>query len=320
MIKLKLSRHDANKSTACWFIATALALCFGFSGSASAQSGEPVQTVIPVNVDAGNGEITVGTQVDAPASTSPIPQGMNIVVLHRDSLSLIDERWFCCSTASDTDTAGVNEYLSSILTGSTPDAIVVISAFGGGAGIPLNRMAKTLEQFGAAIDIEGITDAFAPFTFIGHGGLHSGQAHQVGGQSMSGYFAQDSYSNYLFIQPDYLRFDILLDGTIKIGSTIHTAAAAGGCHQGSGFHMLVVPRDSPESTPLYDVMSCTNSGDSNLNALSFQHLAGDLTGKGASWGGLTIDLTRDERWLVFLASSGHPIPQMLISAMMATLE
>jgi hypothetical protein len=317
MIKLNISRHvNASQSTASWLILAAFALCFAFPDSASASLAEPIQQVIPVSVDVGNGNITVGTQVYSPLNYGGNVSGMFIVVLHRNSLSLIDAQWFCCadpdspanSGTSPSFPSGVNEYLYSIGTGSTPDAIVIISAYGqGGSMIPPTRIGM-LQYFGAAIDLVRLTDGSVPFAFIGHGGLQSGQAHQVGGKSMSGYFAQDSHTNYLFIQPDYLRFDILLDGTIKIGSTIHTPAAAGGCHQGSGFHMLVVPRDSPESTPLYDVMSCTNSGDANLNAESFQHLAGDLTGKGASWGGLTVDLTHDESYLVFLASSGNPIP------------
>jgi len=273
-------------------VAITFALWFVFAHCAYAQSQsttQPVQRVIPVNIDATTGNITVGTTVYAGANP-----GMNMVALTRSPsspgvISPISSQ----SNQTFADGSSANEFLQNVLT-SSPDAIIILNAVGN-YGFGLNAISDNLHKFGAAHDIDPISTAI-PFIFIGNGGLTIGQAHQCGGScSTTGYFATDSNTNYTFIQPDYVTFHITMDGIIKIGTNTYTVAGSGkvaGCNGTNGFHVVVVQRDAPQVL-IGNESYCTASNPT----AEFAHLHNDLSG-----------LAGSESNLVFIASSGHPIP------------
>jgi hypothetical protein len=206
---------------------------------------------------------------------------------HLDAPDLIANQTF-------TDSGSANQFLQSVLSG-TPDALLILNA-AGNYGFPLSTIAKNLEQFGSAHDIEGASSAI-PFVFIGNGGLNSGSAHQSGYSSrdMSGYLAADSNGKYTFLQTDFVRYDITTDGTIKIGNKTYKVADAafkeGGCDAAASdsFHLVVVNRESPE-TLLVDNAYCTGQHPDHLD-----YMAGDLKG------------VTDEKSLVFIASPSQRI-------------
>jgi hypothetical protein len=279
----------APRRRAFWLVpVAALALCFAFAPCAYAQSAEPIQTVIPVNLDAGTGNITVGTTVYA--GSNP---GMNMVALTRSPsspgvISPVNNQ----SNQTFTDPSSANQFLQSVLN-SSPDAILILNAVGN-YGFGLNAIADNLHQFGAAHDIDQISTAI-PFTFIGNGGLNVGQAHQCGGTcNTAGYFATDSNTNYTFIQPDYVTFHITTDGTIQIGSTTYTVAGSGkvpGCDGTNAFHVVAVQRAAPQVL-IGNESYCTAANPT----AEFPHLHNDLSA-----------LAQSEANLVFVASNGHPI-------------
>jgi hypothetical protein len=271
----------------------ALALCLACVQSASAQSAEPLQTVIPVSLDVAGGNITVGSTVYTP-SQNP---GLHMVALKRQPGSnlaapdLIANQTF-------TDASSANQFLENVLAG-TPDALLILNAVGN-YGFGLSAIAPNLEQFGSAHDIEEVSTAI-PFVFIGNGGLNSGQAHQSGfsTRDMSGYLATDSngtpQANYTFIQPDYVTFHLTTDGTIQIGATTYTVAGSGkvpGCDGTNAFHVVAVQRDAPDMLIGNESYCTAAQPDSEIT-----HLHKDLSG-----------LAGSESNLVFIVSAGHPIP------------
>ncbi len=268
----------------------ALALCSALAPFAYSQSAEPLKTVIPVNLDATTGNITVGATVYPGGNP-----GFHMLALkrqpnasHLDAPDLIANQTF-------TESGAANQFLQPVLS-ATPDALLLVNAVGN-YGFALSSIAKNLEQFGSAHDIEGVSSAI-PFVLIGNGGLNTGGAHQRGSSSLnlSGYLAVDSNGNYTLIQPDYVRFDIGIDGTITVGNKTYTAANAGfkegGCNAAGSdsFHLVIVSRESPD-TLLTDNVYCTGRNPSHLN-----QMAVDLNG------------VNSEGALVFIATNGHPIP------------
>ena len=268
----------------------ALALCFVLAPFAYSQLAEPLKTVIPVNLDATTGSITVGAKVYPGGNP-----GLHLLALkrqpnasHLDAPDLIANQTF-------NDSGAANQFLQSVLS-ATPDALLILNAVGN-YGFALSSIAKNLEQFGSAHDIEGVSSAI-PFVLVGNGGLNTGGAHQRGFSSlnMSGYLAVDSNDNSTLIQPDYIRFDIGINGTIKVGNKTYTAANAGfkegGCDAAvsDSFHLVIVSRESPD-TLLVDNVYCTGRTPAILS-----YMAIDLSG------------VNSEGALVFIATNGHPIP------------
>lgn len=270
------------------YLAFAVALYIASAQSTQAQSAEPLKTVVPVQLDVSTGSITVGSTVYPGGNP-----GVHLLALKRqpdinqlDTPDLIRDE-------TVTDATSANDFLQNVLA-NTPDALLILNAVGN-YGFALSAIAKSLEQFGSATDIEGVNGPIQ-FVFVGNGGLNKQQAHQSGysNRDMSGYLAKDSNGNYAFIQPDYVTFDLTPDGTIKVGSSSYPIASANKfsvCTGSNGFHVVVVERDAP-SVVLGNELYCTAQADSEIS-----HLAGDLN-----------NLAGSESNLVFVASFGHPIP------------
>ena len=263
--------------------------CFAFTHAASAQStAEPLKTVVPVLLNVATGSITVGSTVYPGGSP-----GLHLLALsrqpdtsHLDAPDYINSQTF-------TDASSANEFLQNVLA-RTPDAILILNAVGN-YSFALSAIAKNLEQFGSATDIEGVAGPIQ-FVFIGNGGLNVAGAHQRGfsNLNMSGYLATDSNGNYTFVQPDYVKFDIGLDGSIAIGVTTYTVAGSGkvaGCNGSNAFHVVAVQREAP-GVLIGNESYCTAQSDGEIT-----HIITDLSG-----------LVGSESNLVFIASSGHPIP------------
>ncbi|HMF74570.1 MAG TPA: hypothetical protein VK604_02805, partial [Bryobacteraceae bacterium] len=263
-----------------------LALVFLSAGTAHAQSSEPLKTVIPVHFDTATGNITVGSTVYR--GTNP---GFHLLTLkrqpdnaHLDAPDLIQDQTFLNSSSA-------NQFLQTILA-KAPDALLLVNA-AGNYGFPLNALAGSLEQFGGQVDLEPIGSAIS-LVFIGNGGTNKGEARQRGLSTLplDGYLAADSNGNYRFIQTDYVRYDITMDGTIKIGNQSYTVAnSTKPCDGSNSFHMVVVNRESLASA-IADRTYCTGQSDAEIT-----RLIGDIG-----------NLVTNEGELVFFASNGHPIP------------
>ena len=204
-----------------------------------------------------------------------------------DTADLIQDQVF-------TDANSVNGFLQNVLA-NTPDALLIANGVGN-YGVALSAIAKNLEQFGGQVDLEQIGGAI-PFIFIGNGGRNKGGALQRGGSTrpIDGYLVTDSNSNYTFIQTDYVRYDIGLDGTIKIGSNTYPVANSlykyPGCDAAASnsFHLVIVDRESLNK--LVDNAYCTGQNPAHLG-----DMAKDLTG------------VTSESDLAFIATNGKPIP------------
>ena len=261
------------------------ALFFMLAHNAYPQAEQPTPNLVAVSLNAVTGAISVGNQLYSP-STTP---SLNIVALTRQSNLAQRGNVKLIANQTAINAAAANEFLQDILA-NNPDAILVLNAVGD-YGFALNQIAKNLERFGAFTDIEAVGHVI-PFTFVGSGGLAIGQAHQTSSSSLNtaGYFAQDSNGNYTFIQPDYRKFNLANDGTISIGLATYPS---GTCSY-VGFHVVVVPRDAPESAPLWNKLYC------NADLVS---VAQDLQGQGTN----KHDFTSDESALVFLTTV-RPLP------------
>ena len=272
----------------CRFLAKvlcALVLCTAFCQIGSAQTpqqiGQPAPLVIPASIDVGTNNITIGSTVYAPSGNP----GMHIVALDRGTLQLLGNETFTSGDAT-------NQFLNSILSGNHADAVILLNGVGN-YGFGLNAIAANLAKFGAQQDITKVTDPI-PFNFVGNGGLQIGQGYQTGfsGLHISGYFARDSHSKYIFFRPDYVRYSILTDGTINVGDKTYPASATSqGCGSPSGvyngYHVVVVQRDDP-SQLISDTRYC----------------AGDLVDDKFLIAHLTL-LAQSESNLVFVVSAGH---------------
>ena len=116
-----------------------------------------------------------------------------------------------------------------------PDALLIVNGVGNYGfgladkvgnidGVPVG-VGWYLGTFGAYSDLAGISGAI-PFTFIGVGGANAQTALQrgYGTRPVDGYLAPDSNGNYAFIQTDFIRYDIKLNGDITIGKKTYTVA------------------------------------------------------------------------------------------------
>jgi hypothetical protein len=286
----------------------ALVFCFGLANPAHAQSpcqspsqcqslAEPLKTVIPVFLNVATGDITVGTTTYPGGNP-----GVHLLALNRkpdnnhlDSPDLVGNQTF-------TDAGSANTFLQNALNDTqNHDTLLILNAVGN-YGFGLSQIAKNLEQFGSATDIEGVSTAI-PFVFVGNGGLNVAGAHQSGysNQNMSGYLATDYNGNYTFIQTDYVKYDLIVngegtgqDGTISIGANSYTVAGSGKlpiCTGSNGFHVVAVNREVPGNV-IGNESYCTAQSDSEIT-----HLITDLS-----------NLVGSESNLVLIASFGHPIP------------
>ena len=267
-------------------------LCFLTLGEQSfAQvytNGQPTPLVVPVSLTVSNGVITVGDQSYTPSATG----GVHVVTVQRE----VDQSQAIPTPVvlrNDTfrDSSSANNYLSG-LQGS--GNIILLVAFGN-YNFNLNEISGNLKGFGATNEFDGLAYPGA-LTFTGNEGLQYGQAHQGYGNDLHGHLSQDSNANYVFIQPDYVRFDLTTDGTIKIGSQTYRAGGGAGCAVGAGgLNVVVVDRANPQSAPKWYTTYCTNSGQ-GLDGQSWQNLANDLA-----------PFVSNETVLVFMASYGTPI-------------
>lgn len=279
----------AARTAGCGIALGALILSLFATQKVCAQSSEPLKVVVPVTVDAQNGGITVGKTKYSPSATP----GMQVIVLNRQpditnpgSPVLIGNRTF-------TDAASANQFLESVLA-ATPDALILVCGVSGYNFAPAD-LAANLENFGADKVIEIYRQTW-PFVLIGNGGLAPGSAHQLlvtdwvnpSPPIMSGSLAVDSNGNYTFIQTDYLTYDIGIDGTIKIGST--TYAAPNPCPGANSLNLVIVKSESPDKLLEYKIY-CTTESDQYFT---------ELTNLLSSY--------QDTNYLIFIASSGHPIP------------
>jgi hypothetical protein len=260
--------------------------------SALGQSAEPLKTIIPVHIDVSTGNITVGSK-----TYNGVNSGMHLLALKRqpnrqslDTPTLVQDGTF-------TNANSANQFLQNVLS-ATPDAFLLVNAVGN-YGFALNAVATSLEKFGSQTDIEAIGGAI-PFVLIGNGGRNKGQASQKGYSTLNvdGYLTQDTNGNYTFIQTDYVRYDIGVDGTIKIGATTYPVANANkyaGCDAAASnsFHLVVVSRESPDHL-LINNAYCTSQTPS-----LFTNMVGDIG---------YLNNTFGEGALYFIASNGKPIP------------
>jgi hypothetical protein len=258
-------------------------------------SAEPLQRVIPVHLDAGTGNIMLGSTVYKGANP-----GMHLLAFsrqpdskHLDAPDVIQDGTFH-------DASSANQFLTNNLA-DEPDAFLIVNAVGN-YGFGLNPIAKNLEKFGAWPDIEGSTEAI-PFVLLGNGGRNMGQDLQRGfsTRNVDGYLAADSNGNYTFIQTDYVQYDITTDGTIKVGPATYDVASSYkplcSGDASNSFHLVIVDRETLQlaisPTVVVNNTYCTAQSDTEI-----KRLVDDLS----VWAG------QNEGRLAFLASNGHPIP------------
>lgn len=275
-------------------LASGASSAFGQAGCAQPDptpATDPLHTIVPVHLDASNGNITVGTTTYC--GQNP---GFHILALsrqpdpkHLDAPDLILDQTY-------TDAASVTGALKQVLN-TLGGPVVIINAVGN-YGIALSDVAQALASFGAGSDLRPINAAI-PFIFVGNGGRKQQTALQRGysTRNLDGYLAQDSNSNYAFLQMDFLRYDINLDGSITVGQNTYSVADSykvDGCGGQNAFHLVKVDRETADAA-LVNNTYCTAQSDSEI-----QRLIGDLN--------LITSNFADESGLIFLASNGHPIP------------
>ena len=166
----------------------------------------------------------------------------------------------------------------------------------GAYGFPIWPIGSKLLEFGGTDELGGIQSV--PFAFVGNVGRARATADVIRWNStrpVNGYLAKDSSGNYAFIQTDFIRYDIELNGDITIGKKTYTVANSYrvNCDGQNAFHLVVVDREDP-TTVIADNTYCTASSTSSSGASK------DLIF-------LTNNFT-DESRLVFLGSNGKPIP------------
>ncbi len=282
----------------CLSIWQALGLCIAWlalihTGRAQTPlpAGQPTQKLIAASINSKSGNIVVG-QASYAASNS---QGIHLVALDRSTLKLLDG-----GDKTFTNSADVNQFLKGLRAGADADAILMATGFGNSQIVP-GDIAASLQQFG--LEQGAKLKIASDFYFLGNGGLDPGQARMglptadepAGGPdgTIRGYFAKNSQEDYSFIQPDYLDYSILPDGTVKVGMlTVPVRPPDTPCSQPDdkgGFHLVAVDALQPAHI-LSDTNYCGIAGSS----AAVTHIVSDLEA-----------LSRHEgSYLIFLASHG----------------
>lgn len=264
------------------------------NGTVRAQSpSDPRLTIVPIHLDTGNGDISVGCTVYARENCTVYKgsnPGLHLLALKRRPESVNPDVPILVRDGTFVDAGSANLFLETVRN-NVPDALVIANGVGN-YDFGLSSISQYLQQFGGAIDLEAVPNAI-PFVFIGSGGQKMGEARQRGssGLPFDGYLAKDSSQNFKFIQTDYVRYDITTDGTVTVGTTSYEAASNTICGGANSFHLLVVDREMP-SKLLSDNTYCTATSDAEIARL--------ITDLGT--------LVTNEGQLAFLASNGHPIP------------
>ena len=231
-------------------------------------STEPLQTIIPVRLNASTGDITVGSTTYKGANP-----GFHVLALSRqpNKLDAPDLVW------DKTYTNGADTFNALVSIRNTdPDALLIVNGVGNYGfgladkvgsinGVPVG-VGWYLGTFGAYSDLAGISGAI-PFTFIGVGGANAQTALQrgYGTRDVQGYMTSDSQGNYTFIQTDFVRYDIGLNGDITVGKTTYTVANSYrvNCNGQNAFRMVIVDREDPTISYANNTY-CTATSDSEI--------------------------------------------------------
>jgi hypothetical protein len=177
-----------------------------------------------------------------------------------------------------------------------PDAMVMMNS-AGAYQFPVWNIGWKVLEFGGAVELGGIP--YVPFTFVGSVGRIQGTAplsRWGSTRTVTGYLAPDSRGNYAFMQTDFVRYDLKMNGDITVGAKTYTVASSYrvNCDGQNAFHLVVVNREDP-TTAYASNTYCTAASNFEI-----QRIIGDINT-------LTSNLT-DETRLVLLGSNGKPIP------------
>ncbi len=249
----------------------------------------PTRTIIPVNLNATTGDITLGATTYKGANP-----GFHIVAISRqpdrnnpESPTLIFDTIF-------KDSASVNTALKNLKT-TNPGAMILVNALGA-YGFGLGEVADTLLDYGSDEENQGLPAL--DFVFAGIVGTRQGSALLQRGYSslpVNAYLALDNNASYTLIKTDFVRYDLELNGDITIGGKKYPFATAKGACAGPGsFHLIVTNREDPTDVR-WNSKYCTAQAQSEID--SFVNDLNFLTNNG-----------NNESLLVFLASNGNPIP------------
>ncbi len=257
---------------------------------------EPVHDIIPVHLDAASGDITVGRTTYHGANP-----GLHLLALDpqpdTSSAGSLDTPVLIRDQVVN-DPGSAIQFMQGLLSNkATSDAILIANGGDGNYNVAVSAIAKNLEQFGGQVDLELLPGPLQ-LIFIGSGGRNKGGALQRGGSNLpyDGYLVPNQNGKLTFIQTDFVRYDIGVDGTIKVGNTTYDVASSykpgcGGVASNS-FHLLILSRESLQPTIVNNTY-CTAQSD-----IEILRLTNDLAAHATT-----------EDVLVFLASNGHPIPQ-----------
>ncbi|MGH9632281.1 MAG: hypothetical protein ACRD7E_28590, partial [Bryobacteraceae bacterium] len=254
---LSVRRHASSTRAgrvATTLVAVLLSLASARPGPAQIASTDPMRTIIPVHFDASRGDITIG----ATTYHGNLP-GFHLVALKRQPNSNHLAAPDVLVDVNLTSVHGVRGALDSIKA-SNPDAIIMVNTAGAIYGFPLYAVGPDLMDFGATPELGAVQNA--SFAFVGSGGRAQGTAplQSVGGtRPVTGYLAPDSNGNYAFIQTDFLRYDIQLNGDITVGTKAYTvgnsyrcnrtvSGCALDCNGQNAFHLVIVDREDHTKT------------------------------------------------------------------------
>ena len=188
---------------------------------------DPMRSIIPVAFDGSNGNITIGSTTYK--GSNP---GFHLVALrrqpNRSHLDAPDVLVDASYTSGDAAVAA----LTNIQT-QYPDAMIMVNT-AGSYGFPVWSVGYKLvggsnpgygPGYGGTTELGAV--GYVPLAFVGIVGLAPGTAPVSRWNStrpVTGYLATDSNGNYAFIQTDFIRYDIGLNGDITVGNKTYTVA------------------------------------------------------------------------------------------------
>ncbi len=284
-------------------ILLAVLFCLTSARSTPGQSMVPIRTIIPVVFDGSNGNITIGTKTLNGANP-----GFHLVALKRQPnaahLDAPDVLW----DKNYTNDQDVRTAMGAIET-QYPDAMIMVNT-AGSYGFPVWAVGFKLVGDASNPGYGGTTElgavGYNPLAFVGVVGLAPGTApvsRWTSTRPVTGYMTSDSQGNYTFIQTDFVRYDIGLNGDITVGKTTYTVANSYrvNCNGQNAFRMVIVDREDPTISYANNTY-CTATSDSEIER--FKADINTLMSNGAPSGQTITDETR----LVFIGSVGKPIP------------